>query len=156
MSGPCRPSCLRISLLLVALSMTMIILLNRAVPIIKQKVAVTGGVKVVTFDEDTGQTNDTPSRKITSHLVDRTETAKLSAVDTTSKGIFKDFDYSRGSNEIGIEDVFIAIKTTVKNHPARLPLLMDTWIPQALSSVGNCFIIRSSVSANSYRPTLAV
>lgn len=62
----------------------------------------------------------------------------FSAISSTSRPrteFFRGFDYSGGDGVLGIDDVFIAVKTTLKNHRLRLPLLMDTWIPQALNSV---------------------
>ena len=34
------------------------------------------------------------------------------------------------------EDVFVAVKTTVKNHRTRLGLLLDTWISRSMRQVG--------------------
>jgi len=37
--------------------------------------------------------------------------------------------------DLYIEDIFIAVKSTREHHSKRLKLLLDTWIPQAPSSV---------------------
>lgn len=41
--------------------------------------------------------------------------------------------------DLYIEDIFIAVKSTRDHHSKRLKLLLDTWIPQAPSSVSTVY-----------------
>lgn len=111
---------------------------------------------LVRFDENTGvTTNGTFTARVTSTLVNRStlSTAKLTAYNSDiisySNRFFHGFSYEGRNGEVGINDIFIAIKTTIANHRVRLPLLMDTWIPQAVNSVRFC-LVSSLLSIHSW------
>uniref|UniRef100_A0A8C8ZWB3 O-fucosylpeptide 3-beta-N-acetylglucosaminyltransferase n=1 Tax=Prolemur simus TaxID=1328070 RepID=A0A8C8ZWB3_PROSS len=62
---------------------------------------------------------------------------------------------SSGSQELQLQDVFIAVKTTRAFHRSRLELLLDTWVSRTREQVTRSHLVVTNCSAEHSHPALS-
>lgn len=77
-----------------------------------------------------------PGRPTNTKYGDCQDVARLGtyahSINNTLPGYWK-FDQIRG--DLSMADIYVAVKTTYKNHRSRVQLQLDSWVPLAPNSV---------------------